>query len=231
VFSFHIHPFSECSLLLQFSDQPLNAAHDEVQQCYQYARQHWSHLVTDMIPAYNSLLFSCKNEKYLRRLQDNLVNLEKNIANKSVSPCSETRIIPVCFDYSLGNDLEKMAAFHKLGIEKIIEIYLQQTYKVYMLGFLPGFAYMGEVDERIALPRKDSPMATRKGAVGIAGRQTGIYPLDSPGGWHILGYTTINMFDINRSEPTLLKPGDLVRFEEINLEKFREFIPYVSIIG
>lgn len=123
--------------------------------------------------------------------------------------------IPVIFDRANEFDLGYVAGEHNLSIDEVIEIFTSATYRVYMLGFLPGFSYMGEVDERIATPRKTNPrMAVPKGSVGIAGRQTGIYSLDSPGGWQIIGRTEIEMFTPEAESPTFLMAGDTVRFVE-----------------
>ena len=121
--------------------------------------------------------------------------------------------IPVTFDLDNEFDLGFVAVEHGLSIDEVIEIFTAKTYRVYMLGFLPGFSYMGEVDERIATPRKLTPRTTvPKGSVGIAGRQTGIYSLASPGGWQIIGTTDIAMFTPNAAQPTYLQAGDEVRF-------------------
>jgi len=122
--------------------------------------------------------------------------------------------IPVCFDKTYALDLDFIAYYCNLTSEEVIEIFLSRTYRVFMVGFLPGFAYMGEVDERIAVPRLEKPRTkVEKGSVGIAGRQTGIYPLASPAGWRIIGKTDVPIFNIhNQEKPALLKAGDLVRF-------------------
>ena len=121
--------------------------------------------------------------------------------------------IPVRFDEEAGPDLEIVARRSGLSVESVIEIFTGIDYRVFMLGFLPGFSYMGEVDDRIATPRKDTPRSrVARGSVGIAGKQTGIYSLESPGGWQIIGCTDIEMFTPNASEPCFLKPGDRVRF-------------------
>ncbi len=123
--------------------------------------------------------------------------------------------LPVDFGKKSALDLEFVAFYNNLSRSEVIEIFLSKTYRVYLLGFLPGFAYMGEVDDRIATPRKDSPrLKVPKGSVGIAGKQTGIYPLDSPGGWQIIGKTDVNLFTPNADTPTFLNPGDLVKFVE-----------------
>lgn len=130
---------------------------------------------------------------------------------------SEERLveIPVTFDRESEFDLAYIAGHHGLSIDEVIEIFTSKTYRVYMLGFLPGFSYMGEVDERISTPRKETPRtAVPKGSIGIAGRQTGIYSLASPGGWQIIGRTEIVMFDPQREPPAFLRASDLVRFAE-----------------
>ncbi|MGI8639133.1 MAG: 5-oxoprolinase subunit PxpB [Pyrinomonadaceae bacterium] len=121
--------------------------------------------------------------------------------------------IPVSFDKEFAPDLEFVASTNNLTPQKVIEIFTAQTYRVYMLGFLPGFAYMGEVDERIAAPRKTLPrLKVPKGSVGIAGKQTGIYSLASPGGWQIIGKTNIELFTPEAETPTFLQAGDTIKF-------------------
>ena len=121
--------------------------------------------------------------------------------------------IPVGFGGEAGPDLTILANFAGISETEVVEIFTSRPYRVYMLGFLPGFSYMGEVDERIAMPRRDSPRkVVAKGSVGIAGRQTGIYSLESPGGWQIIGRTHIEMFTPKAHDPTFLLPGDSVRF-------------------
>lgn len=121
--------------------------------------------------------------------------------------------IPVDFSDDAALDLQVVAAFAGLSPEEVIERFIAKPYRVYMIGFLPGFAYMAEVDEAIAAPRKDSPRTkVPKGSVGIASRQTGIYPLESPGGWQIIGRTDTELFTPSSETPCLLKAGDEVRF-------------------
>lgn len=121
--------------------------------------------------------------------------------------------IPVYFDAESALDLAYVAETSRLAPAEVIAIFTGRTYRVFMLGFLPGFTYMGEVDDRIATPRKETPRTLLpKGSVGIAGKQTGIYSLDSPGGWQIVGRTDVEMFTPEADSPTLLQPGDEVRF-------------------
>ena len=124
--------------------------------------------------------------------------------------------IPVRFTEEAGPDLSIVAEANGLTEQSVVDLFLSVDYRVYMIGFLPGFPYMGEVDERIAVPRKTSPrLKVPKGSVGIGGRQTGIYPFDSPGGWQIIGRTDLSLFDPAKRDPCLLEAGDTVRFVDI----------------
>lgn len=118
--------------------------------------------------------------------------------------------IPVVYD---GPDLADLASLHELTVNEVIDIHSASEYRVYMMGFLPGFAYLGTVDPRIATPRKSSPRKkVPAGSVGIAGDQTGIYPLESPGGWQLIGRTDTQLFLPDADPPCLLRPGDRVQF-------------------
>lgn len=115
-----------------------------------------------------------------------------------------------------GPDLEAVAQWAECSPASVIEQHASGTYRVYMLGFVPGFCYMGRVDRRIAAPRRSVPRdRVPAGSVGIAGEQTGIYPIASPGGWQLIGRTSTVMFDASRDDPSLLHPGDLVRFKSV----------------
>ena len=131
----------------------------------------------------------------------------------SISTKGRSVEIPVDFSPDAALDLTHIAGYGGMSETEAIEMFTARTYRVYMIGFLPGFAYMGEVEDRIATPRRSSPrLKVPKGSVGIAGRQTGIYPLESPGGWQIIGRTDVELFTPERESPCLLKAGDEVRF-------------------
>ncbi len=144
--------------------------------------------------------------KYL--VENALLNLENQLQ-------SGGRLIeiPVNFDKNYALDLEFVASHNNLTPDELIENFTSKTYRVFMLGFLPGFAYMGEVAEKIAAPRRQNPrLKVPKGSVGVAGRQTGIYPLESPGGWQIIGHTDFELFTPESENPCALQAGDLVKF-------------------
>jgi inhibitor of KinA len=131
--------------------------------------------------------------------------------------------IPVCYTDEFGPDLQSIAQAKQVTVEDIIRLHTSKEYRVYMLGFLPGFAYMGELAEEIAMPRKQQPEPTVAGSVGLAGKQTGIYPLNSPGGWQIIGRTPLKMFDKEKDDPCLLKMGDSVAFYSITKNEFENY--------
>jgi len=142
-----------------------------------------------------------------------IVRASLDRVSSEIGKVSRTIEIPVDFGPDAAPDLVRIAAHRGLTVEETVGIFTSGTYRVYMLGFLPGFAYMGEVDVRIAVPRRDSPrLKVPRGSVGIAGRQTGIYLLESPGGWQIIGRTDLELFTPDAKTPCLLAPGDNVRF-------------------
>jgi inhibitor of KinA len=148
--------------------------------------------------------------------------LEKAYHQSLVAVYTQPRIvtIPVCYDLDFGTDAAALAASKSISVAALVNNHTSNTYRVYMIGFLPGFAYMGMVDELIAMPRKQKPQTVAAGSVGIAGQQTGIYPLQSPGGWHIIGRTPLQLFAASNQPPVLLQAGDEVRFEAISREVF-----------
>jgi inhibitor of KinA len=142
-----------------------------------------------------------------------------------IQPHTERALIriPVCYGAAFGMDLYKLAAEKQMAPEEIIELHTARTYRVYTIGFLPGFSYMAEVHEKLITPRKPIPEPVAAGSVGIAGSQTGIYPLNSPGGWHIIGRTPVKQFDADTKELVKLKVGDQVQFYSISEEEYEKY--------
>lgn len=130
--------------------------------------------------------------------------------------------VPVCYGGEWGPDLEDVARFGGCAGDEVIERHLAREYRVYVVGFVPGWAYMAAVDEQIAAPRRSSPrLKVPPGSVGIAGTQTGIYPAETPGGWNLIGRTPVRPYDPGRGDPFLFHPGDRVRFHRISAEDYR----------
>lgn len=129
--------------------------------------------------------------------------------------------IPVCYGGEFGPDLREVARFAAMDEAEVIRAHAGVEYRVYMLGFAPGFAYLGEVDPRIAMPRRATPrLRVAAGSVAVAGPQTGVYPSDLPGGWNVIGRTPLTIFDWARIPPSLLRPGDTVTFVPITRERY-----------
>lgn len=145
-------------------------------------------------------------------LQERIILLHEQRSDYPV-PEPKTLEVPVVYGGSYGPDLKWVADFHGIAPEDVIHHHTRPLYQVYMLGFTPGFPYLGEVPEAISTPRRETPRtAVPQGSVAVAQRQTGIYPVQSPGGWHILGWTPLKFFDAKKWPPTPLEMGDQVRF-------------------
>ena len=141
------------------------------------------------------------------------------------APELDTIIVPVCYGGKSGPDLSELASVHELTPQEVISLHTAPIYEVYMIGFVPGFAYLGGMLPELATPRKASPRGrVPAGSVGIAGAQTGIYPLETPGGWQIIGRTPLQMFNAARQRPSLLKAGDRVVFKPVNEQEFDDLI-------
>ncbi|WP_299212791.1 5-oxoprolinase subunit PxpB [uncultured Dokdonia sp.] len=133
--------------------------------------------------------------------------------------------IPVCYNPSLGEDIETYTKATSLTIDQLIEIHTKPLYTVYFMGFLPGFPYLEGLDERLYLERKAIPsQKVRQGSVAIGGKQTGIYPQDSPGGWYTIGHTPIKLFDVTREKPSLCTAGDYIKFYAIDLQEHQRLL-------
>jgi inhibitor of KinA len=172
------------------------------------------HIVRDVVPSY------CSVGIHFDPLLTDLAALERVVAEEAARPYAADEgvdrppvEIPVEYGDAEGPDLEAVAEWASCTPAEVIQWHTERTYRVYMLGFVPGFAYLGRVDSRIAVPRRRVPRdRVPAGSVGIAGEQTGVYPIVTPGGWNLIGRTRATMFDPARTPASLLRPGDLVRF-------------------
>lgn len=172
--------------------------------------------VVSIVPGYTTLLLEYDPAlcEYDALLQQILRAAETRDANST----RDARLIeiPVRYGGEVGPDLEFVAQHNAISSEQVIEIHTRDIYQVFMLGFAPGFPYMGIVNEKISAPRLETPrQRVPKGSVGIAGRQTGIYPRESPGGWRVIGRTDVKLFDAQNEAPTLLRAGDQVKFVNV----------------
>ena len=220
--NYRIFPLGNDALTVELGNEISGEMHGEVVRLADFFERNSFFGLVEIVPAYASLTVFYnaaivgKNFPEFATAFAAVKNFTENaLQNLSGTTEINSRLveIPVCFNKELALDLEFVAQVNSLESAAVVEIFLTRIYRVFMLGFLPGFAYLGEVDERIAAPRKDSPrLQVPKGSVGIAGRQTGIYPLESPGGWQIIGGTNYEMFTPNAESPTFLRVGDSVKF-------------------
>lgn len=230
----NIHVAGENALIIYFKEQGDSSfsanVSAKVQQAEHIIRkameQELAQDIIDLVPSYASLMvmFNMMStehhtiRKKIRQLLQNIDHLPQDLATTDAANIIE---LPVYYNIESGPELSVIAQRAKLTVEQVIELHQAQEYRVYAIGFAPGFAYLGEVDERIAAPRLSTPrMKVPKGAVAIADRQTAIYPNVSPGGWNIIGLCPINMFDA-KAKPTMpVNVGDRVKFKAISKDEF-----------
>lgn len=178
----------------------------------------------ESVPAFNSLTIyssaslsieTCKT--YIEPYIENKVDMDNHVECK-------LHTIPVCYDPTWGFDQEFVCTTLQLPIEKIIQLHTSTVYDVFMIGFVPGFPYLGILPKELEIPRKQKPsLRIPAGSVAIAGKQTGIYPTEIPGGWHVIGRTPIQIFDPNKNPCCTFEPGDQIQFEPISLSSFNAY--------
>ena len=214
---------SDQSLLIYFSERITLEANERVRRLLHLLKQEAIPGVRNLHPAYCSLLvkfdaLKWTHDKLEKELRKYLTRL-----GKVKLPEPRHIEIPVCYGGEFGPDLEEVAALHKITPEQVIQLHSSATYLVYFLGFVPGFAYLGELPKELVTPRLPAPRKkVPSGSVGIAGNQTGVYPLETPGGWRLLGRTPLSMFRADRDGLSLLSIGDRVRFVPVSRERFTE---------
>lgn len=204
------------AILIEFADEINETINDRVHALAEALRTSARPEIRDLIPAYASLLVCYDAQRLTFAEMDAF--LRDTLAALTMDAPRPARLveIPTRYGGEFGPDLTFVAAHNHLTEDEVIRLHTSVVYRVYLLGFLPGFAYLGSVPESIAVPRLETPRTrVPAGSVGIAGRQTGIYPLESPGGWRIIGRTALPLFDPHHEPPTLLRPGDRVRFVAI----------------
>ena len=227
---YKIFPISENALTIDFGNVISINFNDKVLQLADFIQQNRFEGFIELVPAYSSLtiFYDLVTVRKSFGQFPTAFSAVKTFVESSLQNLPESRIcnsrlikIPVCYDEQFSIDLEFVAKTVKLSKEEVIKIHTSKAYRVFMIGFLPAFAYLGEIDTKISIPRKTSPRTNiEKGSVGLAGKQTGIYPLDSPGGWQIIGKTPFGMFQPEKDKISFLQTGDSVQFYPISLREF-----------
>jgi KipI family sensor histidine kinase inhibitor len=218
-------PASDQSLLIYLGEQITLSAHQNVVKLLRLLQAESVPGIRNLQPAYCSLLIRF-DALYLNHAELESI-VRRFLPRLQEIPLPEPRQfeIPVCYGGEFGPDLDDVAATHGMTPAQVIELHASVSYAVYFLGFAPGFAYLGNLPEAIATPRLEIPRASvPAGTVAIAGNQTAVYPLATPGGWRLIGRTPLAMFRPDRGEMSLLSIGDRVRFRPISNEQFVHFV-------
>jgi len=217
-------PFGEAALVVEFADvisPEINRRVLALNNAISKARLRG---VVELVPTYRSLLVRYDS---LKTSYEQLVFLIKDLqeivgGNLLDETASRRIVVPVVYGGEYGPDLGYLARLHGLSEKQVISLHSNRDYRVYMLGFVAGFPYLGDVADEIATPRLETPrLKVAAGSVGIAEKQTGIYPCEAPGGWRIVGRTSLRLFDPLHEPPALLSPGDRVRFQPISEDEYR----------
>ena len=211
-------------LLLEFGDEIRREINEKVRRMALAIQAETIEGIIETVPTYRSLLI-IYNPIILpvTELKKRLERLEAGLQQTPLSEPKLTRI-PVVYGGIYGPDLEGVAKYHQISPEEVIQLHCSKSYLIYMIGFMPGYPYMGELPEALVTPRLKTPrLLVPKGSVAIAQRQTGIYSMESPGGWQVLGRTPVEMFDPEKDPPALLQMGDFVQFYPISEKEFKEW--------
>ncbi len=219
----------DSSLLIEFGNEISPEINRRIAAVVELMREQHIEGVVDVIPAFCSLLVNydprvAGYEKMKKRLES-LVRVDIKVGQ------TKRKIfeIPVLYGGEYGPDLASIADHAGISEDEVVLIHSSKDYLIYMLGFLPGFCYLGGLDERIHTPRLSNPrLRIRAGSVGIGGSQTGIYPLDSPGGWQLMGMTPIKTYDPEREIPILVEAGNYIRFVPIDEEQYKRIQAQVA---
>ncbi len=211
-------------LLIEFGDEISREINEKVRRMALAIQAAAIEGIVETVPTYRSLLIIYDPVMLsVESLKKRLNRIEEGLQQTPLPEPKLTRI-PVIYGGIYGPDLEEVAKHHQISSAGVVELHCSKPYLIYMIGFMPGFPYMGELPHALATPRLKTPrLSVPKGSVAIAQRQTGIYSMESPGGWQILGRTPVELFDPEKSPPALLQMGDFVQFYPISEKEFMEW--------
>lgn len=227
--NFTIFPLGDCAATIELGEEMKEEVNEKILAMQRWFKKYPCAGIHDTIIAYSSLTLiydpvEIKNHNsYCDTVFEWICKKFRQAYEESGKADTDERSvirIGICYDNEFGTDLDEISRSTQLSFEEIIERHVSRTYRVYMLGFLPGFAYLGEIDPLLRMQRKQSPVAVTAGSVGIVSNQTGIYPLNSPGGWYILGRTPLTLFEAADPVPVKLKAGDEVQFYQMSKDEF-----------
>jgi len=209
-----VHPLGDSAVTVRFSRERSPAVLSRIHAAAAAIGRAEIEAVEDVVPAYLSLtVYYDSLRRSYADMSAEIIAACESADTSAAAVTSREHLIPTKYD---GVDLAAVAELTKLSVEEVIVRHTSRQYRADILGFVPGFAYLSELDEALVLPRREHPRPrVSAGSVAIAGNQTAVYPLATPGGWHIIGTTDTVMFDPDRPQPALLRAGDTVRFERV----------------
>jgi inhibitor of KinA len=229
---YRFHPLGDNAVMIELGEEINIETHKKVNIVTSLFDEHPFEWMIEYVPAFSTVTVFYDPLKIWYIHSDKLPydyvceQLKTLLEEIKIGEFSSERIveIPVCYGGELGPDLEYVAKYNGITTEEVIHIHSSGYYLVYMIGFAPGFPYIGGMSEKIATPRRESPrLKIPAGSVGIAGKQTGVYPIETPGGWQLIGRTPLKLFRPNDKSPSLLKAGDKIRFKPITIEEYERW--------
>ena len=218
-----IKPVGDKGLLVEFENKVAPEINDKVHSLYDEIKLEDIEGVLECIPTYRSLLINYDPlEVDFSQLKGSVSQLVRKVEEKDLDSLEHRVVIlPTVYGGEFGPDLDDVCDINNLTQEEVVDIHSCRKYRVYMMGFTPGFPYLGGMSERISTPRLESPRKTiPAGSVGIGGDQTGVYPIDSPGGWRLIGRTPVDLYNPDENPPVAFKPGDMVEFVPVDEDDF-----------
>ena len=249
--AYECYPLGDSAIVIRLGTRIDLVTLNRVRQVAQCIESHWQEGYIELVPAYTTItlyydpfrIFTSKTSHAagrLRAMREHpsadllpyayvLHSIEQLLDRYVEDEYTQGQLgdvveIPVCYEADYGPDLTDVAAYHQISQEQVVSWHVSRVYPVYMIGFAPGFPYLGGMDERLATPRRAVPRTQiPAGSVAIGGAQTGIYPFETPGGWHLIGRTPLDLFRPEEDPPSLLKVGDQVKFVPISSEQFMAY--------
>lgn len=228
-----IFPLGDHALTIEFGDCIEEETNKKLLALYAQLKKENFPFVHDIVPAYSALTLHYDLSSLREKIPEELTvfeflaeKIEAITARQGHAETADGVLheVPVCYAPAYGLDVDFISDQKNISADDLVRLHTERTYRVYMIGFLPGFPYLAEVDEKIAIGRKASPRTKLPaGSVGIAGKQTGIYPFESPGGWQIIGRTPVSLFHPGDARLSLFRPGDTVKFYSISEDEFLHY--------
>ena len=218
---------NEETIMIYFEQQIDPSTFKEVQKVEKYIKDQQHEAIIEVIPSYRAIMLHIDITKQSLAKVVNELNLEQLNKLDFDENLNKVKIInlPVLYGGNYGPDIQEVAKHNQLSIEEVIKLHTENTYLIYMLGFMPGFPFLGGLNSKLATPRREEPRTSiPAGSVGIANNQTGLYPKQSPGGWQIIGRTPITVFDILRTPMCLYESGDYIKFYSIDESTFEQIV-------